>query len=314
MASHSSDQNMAGVCLMLSDRLSAGHPLSNAMSLFPRVFDQVVVGLISAAERSGHLHETLTRLAETEERRYELRRNLISAATYPAVLVASTLLLTCVFFFYVFPLNKQLIGSVDRDMPFFSRAVAVLAGFLGSPWAPFLLLVAVGGAVWALKTETVGKKLSRVAKMWVVRAPVVGSVVRKAEALDMLRVLDLIISGGGTTDTALKFMIETAPQDKRRLLGFVRREVMEGADFSEALRAHHVFPPLVTSLLEVGYETGRLDKMARHGVTLCEQDVQHAIDTAVALIEPVLLLFSGCVAGVAIITSALPLLQLINSL
>jgi len=315
MASDSSDRHLTGICLMLSDRIASGYQLSEAMALFPRVFDSVVVGLVGASERSGRLHETLSRLADTEEKRDKLRRNMISAAIYPALLTGATLVLTFIFFFYVFPINQKLFGTMNLELPFFGQVITGLARFLGSPWTPVLLLVFGGIAYATFREDSARKKLLSKCREICLAIPVLGSVVEKSQALAVLSVLDLVLSGGGTADSALKFMMETSPDEsRRRLFRQVRKEVMEGADFSQALGEYGVFPPLVTSLIQVGYETGQLERMARYGIAICEADVQHAIDTAMSLIEPVLLTFSGFIAGLAIISSALPLLQLIQSL
>lgn len=315
LASYTEDRHLAGVCLLLSDRLKSGYPLSQAMKLFPCVFDMVGVGLIAAAEQSGHLHETLGRLADTEERRLSLRRSLISASIYPLILTLSTLLLAFLFLFYVFPLNRELLGATDAELPWLARVVMPLMDILSSPWSPVLALAFFGLLALQFRSKRFRDRVRVLSIRFLLKVPAVGGVVRKAQALRMLQVLNLILSGGGTVDMALRFMISTASDPAQRaLFEEVRDQVIRGADFSLALENAEVFPSLITSLIQVGYETGRMEQMARHGIKLCEEDVRLAVDSASALLEPLLLIFSGLLAGIAIISSALPLLQLLNSL
>lgn len=315
LASFTQDRHLAGVCLLLCDRLRSGYSLSQAMKLFPSVFDLVSVGLIAAAEQSGHLHETLARLADTEERRLSLRRCLISASIYPAILTLSTLILAFLFLFYIFPLNRELLGASNTELPPFAGLLLPLMDLLGSPWSPVLVLGLGGLLALQFRSSRFRRRVRRLGIRFLLRVPALGGLIRKVQALRMLEILNLILSGGGTVDMALRFMISTASDpEQQAMFEEVRDQVIRGADFSIALEAADVFPSLITSLIQVGYETGRMEQMARHGIKLCEEDVRLAVDSASALLEPLLLMFSGLLAGIAIVSSALPLLQLLNSL
>jgi type IV pilus assembly protein PilC len=315
LASFSEDRNLNGVSLMLAEMLRSGYSLSDAMRSFPAVFDPVMTGLVAAAESSGRLPVVMVRLADSQDRRYKLKRTLIAAVTYPAILSVATLGLSALFFLYIFPINQELFASMNLELPALNRWLGQVIALVKSPWMAALIL-GLGGwtAVW-LRSPGVkyrlGRRLLKLARIF---APV-EKLLAKGRALRMLEILGLLLDGGGTLDLALKFMLEaSADEQEHEALKSIRLRIIEGEDFAEALRATDLFPPLVVSLLEVGQETGQLEGMARRGSEICEEDLRHTIDTFSALIEPVLLAFAGFVAGIAIITSVMPMLSLLQGL
>lgn len=315
LTSYSEDRNLGAVCLHLGEQIQNGHSLSQAMRLFPRVFDPVVVGLMAASESSGRLAQTLKRLADTEERRYKLVRAAIAALTYPALLSLSTFALAALFFLYIFPINQELFSSMNLELPLLNRILAKGVDFLTSPFAPLLVLALSGGSFAYFRSPENRRRLVGRASELAVTIPAFERLMAKARALRMLEILGLLLDSGGTVDNALRFMLESTSDERgRRELQQVRSRVMQGEDFAVALKSTGYFPPLVCSLLDVGHETGRMVEMAKKGAELCEEDVRLAIETSSSLIEPILLAGSGLVAGVAIITSATPMITLLQRL
>jgi type IV pilus assembly protein PilC len=131
----------------------------------------------------------------------------------------------------------------------------------------------------------------------------------------MLDILALLLDGGGSLTQALRFMKEACVNDQEHeALKQVQRLIVEGASLGSALREAEFFPPLIVSLLEVGDETGQLERMAQRSAEICEEDVRHAVDSAMTVLEPVLLAIAGFIAGLAIITSVMPMLSLLQGL
>ncbi len=314
LASFTDDQVLAGVCLLLSDKVSSGHPLSGAMKTFPSIFDRVTVGLLAAAEQSGRMPQVLHRLAESEERRYKLKRAVIAAVTYPALLCLSTLILTGLFAFYIFPINKALFSSMNLELPLINRVLFWVLDILTNPMFPVLLLGFGGWLAVLVRSRKFRDQLRARATMLLLSFPPARVVVQKAQSLRMLEILGLLLDGGGTVDLALKFMIAAGDRRAQTVFTEVRGKIMNGSDFGEALKTSQYFPPLVSSLLEIGYETGRIESMALKGAELCEEDVRLALASATALLEPLLLAFAGLIAGVAVVSSALPMMKLIQAL
>jgi type IV pilus assembly protein PilC len=191
-----------------------------------------------------------------------------------------------------------------------------LAGWLSSSWLPLLALLC-GAAIWRLGSRPANRRklllaLLRGASL----VPATRALVHKAQAVRLLQILSLVLTSGGTVEQAMKLMhwaYSEHPDHKRALEG-LRAEVINGGDFGIALDRSGLFPAIVGALLRVGYETGRLEKMSQRAVEICQEDVQLGLDTLSSLIEPILLGFAGLAAGFVVLTAAMPMLKLIQTL
>lgn len=315
LVSYSEDPCLVGIARMLESQVSAGDYLSVGMHRFPRVFDPVSISLVRAGESSGALTRILLDIAQAKERAVELRGQLLCAMTYPVILAVIMLLVSGVFIFYVFPGDSDLFSSLGVELPAINRAILSLIGLLKSPWVPGVLLglVAIGG--WLSGKEG--------ARQWPYRA-LVGLMKRwrpsrdlllKIRAIRLLQILTMVVSYGGTVELALKLMHDSSVDEvEQGEIESLRQAVIQGADFGQALEEAKLLPTFVAALLRVGFETARLDQMSDSALRLCEEDVRIGLDTLTSLIEPLLLGIAGVVSGFVIITSALPLLQLIETL
>ena len=314
LTSYSEDIHLAGVSLKLGDQVCAGHSLSEAMRGFPSVFNEVIVALVAAAETSGAMSRVLGRLAQNQERAHKLRKSVMAALTYPAVLLSSTLLLWLLFVFYIYPINRQLLSNVKIDP---SSLTAFLYGALDAASSPWLLLAlvcltaVVVAFFFSKRSEKIRQRIDDA--LWLM--PAVGPLRSKMRGLETLEILSLVLGAGGTVDHAMRLMISAATNERgRTAMARIRQQVMEGGELGELLQESEFFPPMVGSLLQIGYETGRLEEMALRGAELCEEDIQIAIDTLTALLEPLMLAFAGGLCAVAIMASAAPMLQLLKGL
>lgn len=315
LASYSEDRNLCGVCLSLWDGIRSGQSLSRSMRPFTRVFDPVVVGLVAAAESSGRLSQTMLRLAEAQERQYRLRKAIISAVTYPAVLGSCSLGLTALFFVYIFPINRELFGSLNMELPWINRVLYSGLDALSSPFAPVLGLASLGAVVVFFRSPWRRMRARQQVEDILRLVPAIDALITKARALRMLEILGQLLDGGGNVDDALRFMLEATVDPRgQRAIKEIRMRIREGDSFSEALRDSDYFPPLVCSLLDVGEESGRMVEMAQRGSDICEEDVRVAVEQATQLLEPLLLAGAGVLAGFAVITSVMPMLSLLQGL
>ena len=315
LTSYSEDRNLCGVCLSLGEQIAMGYSLSQSMRAFPSVFDTVVVGLIAASEGSGRLPQTLARLADAQERQYRLRRTVIGALTYPALIGVATLGLTVLFFAYIFPINRELFSSLHVELPWINKVLYRLFDMVGSPLFPVALMIAAGAIASFFRSPHQRMRARQRLEDTVMLVPAFERFITKSRALRMLEILGLLLDGGGTLDKALCFMIAATPDERgRKVIQSVRLRIMEGDEFALALKETEYFPPLVCSLLDVGQETGRMVEMARRGAEICEEDVRHALDVATTLLEPLLLGVAGLMAGVAVVSSVMPMLTLLTRL
>ena len=316
LVSHSQDQRLSAVAQMLESHVASGQYLSNAMSAFPLVFDRVNVGLVAAGESSGRLAVTLLDIANAEESRVALRGRVIASLTYPLVLATFTFGVTALFVFYVLPLDNAIFGSMGIELPWPNRVLLSFVNFLKSPWLPFGLLSA-GGAFWAVaRKETHRRRLGELVVRLISLLPATRALLQKGRAVRLLQILTLALTSGGTVQHALKLMLAAYADQpvQKGAIERLRNEVVNGADFGVALDSSGLFPRIVGALLRIGYETGRLERMSQRAMEICEEDVRLGLETMSSLIEPILLGFAGLVATGVVLTAAMPMLKMIQSL
>lgn len=315
LGSFTEDRYLSGVVEALSDGVAGGKSLSVAMSHFPRVFSPLMVGLISAAEASGGLAETLGDIAESEERRVRLKNQLVSALAYPAFLTVSTLAMTALFVFYVLPMDQELFGSLGVPLPAITTLLIDAINFAKSPVGILLEVLVVGFAVAAMRSATARQRAKEKALEAVRYFRLPRTILDKAASASMLNVMGLLLRGGSSVDVALRFMLSASDDTRqKRLIAEVRSRILAGDELGDALQCNALFPSTVVALLVVGYESGSLEEMCAKAASICEDDVRVALDAATALVEPLLMGFAGLVGGFVIISSAMPLLKLVESL
>ena len=315
LASHTEDRYLSGVVGSLADQVSGGKSLSVAMGAFPAVFDSLIVGLISAGEQSGQLSSTLVDIADAEERRVSLKGQVISAMAYPCFLTLSTLAMTGLFVFYILPVDQELFASLGVELPKVTQFLVALINLLKSPLGIAAEVMGVLLLLAYFRSAGARQLFREQAIAFMRRFRLPRAIIDKARAARMLQVMGLLLRGGSSVDVALKFMIAASDDARqKRLFSEIRSAVIEGEELHEALHRNDVFPRTVVALLVVGYEAGFLEEMCQKAGDICEEDVRLALDAATAMVEPLLMGFAGLVGGFVIISSALPLLKLVEGL
>jgi type IV pilus assembly protein PilC len=315
LSSFTEDRYLSGVIVSVGEQVAGGKSLSVAMSRFPGVFDTLIVGLLAAAENSGQLSTTLGRIADAEERRVSLQSQLSSALAYPAFLTVSTLAMTGLFVFYILPIDQELFASLGVELPKITQFLVRVINLAKSPLGIMLEIAAIAAIVAIFRNQTARNQAKTRFVEFLRKFHITRTIIDKARAARMLQVMGLLLRGGSSADVAFKFMI-SASEDPRqkRLLTEIRDQIIAGEEFGEALHKNDLFPRLVVALLVIGYEAGFLEEMCAKAADMCEEDVRVAIDAATAMIEPILMGFAGLVGGFVIISSALPLLKLVEGL
>lgn len=283
-----------------------GGRLHVAFERHPRIFRPVAVGLVRAGERGGHLADAMRRLAEHLERERSLRSRLLSALIYPSILVTVGAGVLVLLVFWVLPRFVELLGTAGAELP---RSTALLLGtsaWLGSAW-PVLLLVGaavVGGvAVWRRTPD--GRRHSDALLLAV---PVVGRIRLDRASAHLARTLASLAASGHplvpSLGTAARAAGDVAVGARIRT---VQESVRRGRPLSAALRETGGFPHLLPRLVEIGEETGELERLLDRVAALLEDSVERRLERLVAMVEPALILTFGVVIGLV----AVALLQAI---
>ncbi|MEM6391954.1 MAG: type II secretion system F family protein [Planctomycetota bacterium] len=307
--------------------VGGGSSLSDAMQKHPKAFNRLYVKMIAAGEVGGVLDLILQRLAEFLEKAERLKKRIISAMIYPAAVmgVASVIVLGIMIFIVpqfilVFddfdtPLPQITITLIDFSkwlagpiLPENSRGTMPFPGVILVLFLPFLIYYAFKLA----RKTSVGKNIIDRAMLLL---PVVGGLIAKSTIAKFTRTLGTLINAGVPILDAIRITSETTSNDVyAQALNKVHDSVRQGDSFAEPLRQSKVTDALVVNMIDVGEETGDLDKMLLKIADNYDEEVDTAVAGLVSLLEPVMVVLLGGVVGFIVFAMFYPMIILMQSL
>lgn len=286
-----------------------GRRLADAMGREPKSFPPLFRAMVAAGERSGSLPEILERLAILLERQAEIRGKLITAIAYPAVLAVVALGVVTALMMFVVPQVVAQFDSVGQALPWLTRMVIGLSDLLvGWWWLMLLAIVGAGVAIWRLFKDPALRLAFDGALL---RLPLLGRLLRDLHAARMARTLGTMVA---SRLPLLDGLILTGSTIHNRRLRAASDEIVEqirgGGSLSAAMRRAGVFPPLLTYLAASGEAAGRLDEMLERAADYLEREFDRFTATALALLEPVIIVLMGGIVATIVLSILLPILQL----
>jgi len=288
---------LRAVTAALLTAVRGGSSLGDALAQHsPRPFSRLYVNMVRAGEKGGVLEATLTRLAEYLEESQAMRDTVASAMIYPALLAtvgagAVVFLLT-----FVIPRFADIFKDLGGGIPLPTQILLeVSGGFQRFWWALALLAV---GAVLGARVVLAAPRARLVVDRLVLRAPLLGEVVRKGETARFARILGTLLRSGVPLIGALAVVKEMLTSRPLALAADGLADgVRGGAGLHQPMAAARVFPPLAVHMVRVGEETGRLEEMLLKVGAVLEADTRRRLTRLVALAEPVIILGMGLVVG-----------------
>lgn len=316
LADQSQSAKLRRIINDMRSEVEAGNTLSKAMAKYPTVFDNLFVGLIRAGEVGGVLEEALQRLSGFLEKDLELRRKVQAAMTYPAIV--SVLALGIVIFLVTFILPKFMdlfndLGLKRDQFPTMTLVLMDASHFLTSKWWMALIILAV--IIVSVKMFGRTKFGRRTLDRLKLKVPVFGKLNHKVALARFSRTLSTLLASGVPILQALETVAGTVSNEiiSDAILD-ARARVREGDVISEPLRKSKMFPPMVVQMIAIGQESGALDTMLMKIADYYEQEVDSAIASLTAAIEPILIVFLGFTVGFIVIAMFMPLLSAIQGL
>ncbi len=302
------------LCKIINDvkqDVEGGATFAEALGKHPKVFDQLFVNMVQAGEVGGILDVILMRLADYIEKSEALRKKIKSALMYPMTVSIIALSIVVLLLVKVVPTFAQMFQGLGQGLPKPTQILLDLSEFTQNNILyilGFIILVVVG-IKQAKKTPKGRLFFDRLT----LNAPVFGILIRKVAVAKFTRTLGTLISSGVSIIEGLSITAKTAGNKVlEEAINGAKVSIQGGENISTPLKASNVFPPMVTSMISVGEETGALDEMLIKIADFYDQEVDTAVDGLTAMIEPLLMAFLGVVIGAVIIALFMPMLQMTN--
>ncbi len=297
----------------VSSEVEQGSTLSEAMAKYPKSFDKLYISMVKAGEAGGVLDVILRRLAGFMEKSQKLRKQVKGALIYPAAVITVAILILVVIMLFVVPAFEKMFADIGQALPaptqlLLSTSQAIQTYWYLIPLIPIFLMVVMK---LIARTEA-GEKALDAFKL---RMPVFGNIIKKSSVARFCRTLGTLIASGVPILEALRIVkdavgnviISNAIED-------VHGSIREGDTIADPLRSSGIFDELLVNMIDVGEETGELDKMLMKIADNYEADVDVAVEGMSSLLEPLLIVGMGLVVGFIVISLFLPLVSIIKNI
>ncbi|BCS33334.1 type II secretion system protein [Luteitalea sp. TBR-22] len=302
-----------GVLDDVYEKVRSGTALSDAFEAHPRHVTPIYTASLMAGERSGSLEQVLRRYVAYVQVLGAVRRKVVSALVYPAVLTLLSIGVVAIIVVRVVPQFNDFYAGFGAELPLATRMIVALSNGIRSQ-LPLLALLAVGavfGGRWLLQQPAQRQRLDRV----ILQLPGLGGIARQFATSQLSRTLATLLGGGIPLVTALD--VASRSVSNRHIaaqMTDITRQVREGQPLSTAMAAKGEFPDVSVKMVEVGEATGALQDMLNAIADFYDEDIETKLGRFLLLIEPVLLVVMGIVIAALLIALYLPVFQLSSAL
>jgi type IV pilus assembly protein PilC len=312
LGAQSESKELRDIISQLGKDVESGQSLSEAMARHPKVFPPIFINMVRAGETGGVLDEVLLRVADHFESDAALKGRIKSAMTYPAVMSAMIGLIVVAMMIFVVPTFQKMFSDMGGELPLPTQIlVAISEGARG--WPGLITLFVMVGIGIAYKLWVATESGRYIWDGFVLRAPVMGNIVRKGAVARFCRTFGTLVSAGVPILSALDIVGDTAGNEVvAREVAKVRAAIKEGETIAKPMAESKVFPSMVVQMIGVGEETGALDSMLNKVADFYEEEVRVAVDSLTSVLESLVMGIMGIVVGGIVIALYMPMFQVIT--
>ena len=307
------DPKLRDVIGQVKHDVGSGASLTDAMSRHPRVFSSLYVNMIRSAEAGGILDLVLDRLAAFLEKEQEVRSKVKSAMMYPAVVLCFAVLMLIALLMFVLPRFKEIFDSMQLELPLTTYVLLNFSGFTRSYW--YLWLIGFVALIVGYKLFAATARGAYQIDRLKLHIPIMGDLMLKTAVSRFARTFGTLISSGVPVLRALEIVVDTSGNlVVSDAIGQAKASVKEGEKISTPLFATKLFPLMVTQMIAVGEETGRLDQMLSKVSDFYDEEVDATLKGLTSLIEPLMIVGLGGIVGFVAVSVITPIYQLVGDI
>ena len=287
---------------------------SEAMEEYGPPFDDMIIGMVRASDASGRMSEVMHQLADLLDRSVELRRELVGATIYPLIVACMIGVSIIIAVTFLLPrLMAPIIGQPGVTLPFPTKVLLGFADFMYAWWWLVLILTVAG--VIGFRRWVAAPKNRRKVDLMLLKAPIVGNLVRDIAVARFTRTLGTLVSAGLPILSALNIVRDTLGNTVLMdAIDGVQEKVTTGQSLAEPLEKCGFFPPLLVQIVNIGERSGRLEPMLLHAATAFDRQVNTSLKLFTKLLPPVLLVGMAMIAAFVLAAILLPLLEMQKAL
>ena len=295
--------------------IEGGATFSETLAKHPKSFSKLFINMIKAGEIGGILEAVLERLAEFSEKEEALKRKIKSAMVYPILVTVAAVGILTFLIIVVIPTFKKMFEDFNTELPGATVMLLKMSDVFKDWRSIFVVIGSLIGLFIIYKLIRKTRKGAYYSDKLKLYIPVVGPLIRKTAVGRFSRTFATLIGSGVPILQALTIVKETSGNEViSQSMVSVHDSIREGESIAGPLQASGIFPPLVINMVDVGEETGALDKMLLKVAEAYDQEVDAAVVALTSIIEPIMIVGMGVVVGFIVIALFLPLIKLATAI
>ena len=304
---------LKNIVLEVAEDVETGSSFSEALGKHPKTFDKLFVNMVKAGEAGGVLDVILQRLAAFMERMEALKRKIIAASIYPIVVIFIAIMVVMAIMMFIVPKFQDVFETVRVPMPWLTVMLMAFSNFVVDWWwallgLPFIFVIAI--KLWG-NTKSGRYAIDKIK----LHAPLAGMIIKKSVIARFCRTLGTLLQSGVPILEALSIVKNaTGNEVVAAAIAQVHDSIREGESIAEPLAASGVFDDIVINMIDVGEETGELDKMLLKIADNYDAEVDAAVGALMSVLEPLLIVGLGLTVGFIVVALFLPLISLLEGI
>lgn len=303
----------AQVLLDIEHQITGGGNLADSLSKFPKVFSPIYIALVRAGESSGTLDKVLNRMAETLESQREFRSKVRGAMIYPVIILLGMVGVIFVMMTVVIPKLTDLYKDFGVELPFTTQLLITMSSFFVHFW--WLMIGAAVGGWWLFDKWRHTPVGELTVDSLILKIPVLGELTKKVILVDFTRTLGMLIASGIHILDGLHILKDSLGNVLfRNAIGEIASKVEKGFPLGTTFAQYDVFPPIVSQMVKVGEETGKMDETLVKVSKYFETESEHLVKGLTTAIEPIIMVVLGLGVGFIVISVVTPIYNLTNQI
>ncbi len=313
LRTQSTNQVFADVLVDIEHQIVSGGNLGDALSKYPRYFPGTYIALVRAGESSGTLDQVLTRLAETLEAERDFRGKVTGALIYPVIILIGMVGVIFVMMTVVVPKLTDLYRDMNIKLPWTTQFLIALSGFFVKFWW-LIILGTIAGVIgfgrW--RKTALGE---RAIDALILKLPLFGELQKKIILVEFTRTLSMLIASGIHILEGLSILKNSLGNVLfRDAIGEISKKVEKGFPLGETFSQYPVFPAIVSQMMKVGEETGKLDDTLMKLSHYFQTESENLVKGLTAAIEPIIMVILGLGVGFIVISVITPIYSLTSQI
>ncbi len=297
----------------IKDKISEGKSLAEASSEYPTVFNKLYINMVRAGESSGTLGIVLERLADYFEKQIEIRGSIVSAITYPILMIVASFGIIAYLFISVVPKLTKVFENLRVTLPWYTKMLVGVSEFLQVYW---YLVVLLGFGVYYLFHRWIStEKGKRTFDEFSLKLPLFGALILRIGVSRFTQTLSTLLSAGVPIIQALEITKNVITNVViAQVVEEAKIAVQEGQSLANCIEKSGKFPGLVVHMIRTGEKTGQLEEMLKHVSTAYESEVERKIAAMISLIEPLMIIGMAGVTILIVMAMLIPMLSVMSQI